>query len=172
MPPTRNCTRHFISGADELFRTLTEHTEWDTRMQARRTASYGVAYNYSGISYPQTEMPAHLEDLCRRMGGVLGFVPNNCLLNEYPDGNSYMGYHSDQTENLAEDTGIAIVSLGSMRELRFKNKTDKTRVFGVWLEPGSLFYMDQTIQAEWLHAIPADGEAGPRISLTFRKMNT
>eukprot|EP01034_Spumella_vulgaris_P012070 gene12070-15355_t len=115
-------------------------------------------------------MPVHLEAICRSIGEVLGFVPNNCLLNDYVDGSSSMGYHSDQTEDLEAGTGIAIVSLGSARELRFKNKADKTRVFGVLLEPGSLFYMDQAIQTEWLHALPADEDAGPRISLTFRKM--
>lgn len=162
----------FIADADELFRSIQQTTEWDTRMQARRTASFGVAYNYSGMAYPQTDMPENLQAICGCINETLGFLPNNCLLNEYGDGNASMGYHSDQTDDLEDDTGIVIVSLGSTRELRFKNKADKTCLFAVPLEPGSLFYMDQAVQAEWLHAIPATGEAGPRISLTFRKMKT
>lgn len=160
----------FITDAEALFHTVTENTDWDTRMQARRTASYGVAYDYSGISYPQMPMPAYLEKICHRLEELLGFLPNNCLLNDYPDGTSTMGYHSDQTDVLEEATGIAIVSLGGARELRFKNKADKTQIFGVVLEPGSIFYMDQHIQTEWLHAIPGDPDAGRRISLTFRQM--
>jgi hypothetical protein len=32
-----------------------------------------------------------------------------------------MGYHSDQTDILVANTGIAIVSLGEMRVLKFRN---------------------------------------------------
>lgn len=36
------------------------------------------------------------------------------------DGTSSMGYHSDQTDNLEKNTGIAIISLGAERILRFR----------------------------------------------------
>ncbi|MFT5096791.1 MAG: alkylated DNA repair dioxygenase AlkB, partial [Psychrobacter okhotskensis] len=41
-----------------------------------------------------------------------GYLPNNCLVNYYLDGSSKMGFHSDDTSQLADGTGVAILSLG------------------------------------------------------------
>ena len=42
---------HLISDADQLFNDLRSSIVWDNRMKSRKTASFGVSYNYSGISY-------------------------------------------------------------------------------------------------------------------------
>jgi alkylated DNA repair dioxygenase AlkB len=101
---------------------------------------------------------------------MLGFVPNNCLLNFYEDGNSSMGFHSDSSEELESGTGVAIVSLGSVRNLVFRSKVDKSVEYAYPLQPGSLVYMTKEVQDHWLHAIPKLVGAGPRISLTFRSI--
>ena len=80
-----------------------------------------------------------------------------------------MGYHSDQTDILYPETGIAIVSVGETRILRFRNTADKELFIDYNLLSGSLIYMTQEVQRVWQHAIPASNTDHGRISLTFRK---
>lgn len=81
-----------------------------------------------------------------------------------------MGFHSDQTDILFEGTGVAIISLGQTRILRFRNIENKEIIKDYPLESGSLFYMTNEVQKEWQHAIPKSNTENGRMSLTFRKM--
>ncbi len=139
-------------------------------MKARKTASFGVSYDYSQISYEQIKMLPELETVCGLIELELGFRPNNCLLNYYLDGNSSMGFHSDSSEELAKATGVAIVSLGAVREIAYRSKLEPVVEFFYPLESGSLLYMSQEMQEFWLHAIPKVNTSGERISLTFRQI--
>ncbi|MDG9666134.1 alpha-ketoglutarate-dependent dioxygenase AlkB [Hahella sp. CR1] len=158
----------FVERPDALFRELKDNVAWDERLKARKTASFGVSYDYSGMSYPQTELPENLARVGRDIEKTLGFYPNNCLLNYYPDGESSMGYHSDSSEELAPGTGVAIISLGAERRISYRNKADKAHVVTYMLEHGALLYMDKGVQDRWMHAIPKMPGVGERISLTFR----
>lgn len=139
-------------------------------MGARKTASYGKAYNYSQMAYPFQEFLPVLSDINKRLSLIIGFTPNNCLINYYPDGKSKMGYHADQTDILQEGTGIAIVSIGETRTLKFRNKMNPETYLEYKLLPGSLIYMTQEIQDVWEHAIPKSDSENGRISLTFRNI--
>jgi alkylated DNA repair dioxygenase AlkB len=101
---------------------------------------------------------------------VIGFKANNCLLNYYLDGKSKMGYHSDQTSILEPGTGIAIVSLGASRALKFRNIKNPEQFLTYELNDGNLMYMSQQIQYDWQHAIPRSETEKGRISLTFRSL--
>lgn len=158
----------FVSHPESLFTRMREETEWDGRMRARLTASFGQPYNYSGISYPTAAWPATVEGIVDNLERRLGFRPNNCLVNYYPTGDATMGFHADSVAELTPGTGVAIVSLGAERVLRFRSIHDKMVVHDFPLPPGSLLYMPASIQAEWKHAVPAQPECGARISLTFR----
>ena len=46
-------------------------------MKARKTASFGAAYNYSQITYPEEDMPKLINDMCQKIKAQLGFLPNN-----------------------------------------------------------------------------------------------
>jgi alkylated DNA repair dioxygenase AlkB len=172
MSPTPDITflPNFVTDQQSLFDRLVAEVQWDERLRARKTASFGVSYDYSGMSYPQVEMPAILAELCDRIQQAPGllFRPNNCLLNYYPDGASSMGFHSDSSEELAEGTGVAIISLGGLRDMLFRLKADRAHELSYQLTPGSLLYMSKELQSLWLHAIPKAESAGPRISVTFR----
>lgn len=172
MHPTPNVTfvSGFVANHKDLFDHLLSSVVWDERLRARKTASFGVSYDYSGITYPQVTMPESLQGICKQIEATLGFHPNNCLLNHYPDGQSSMGFHSDSTEELAEGTGVAIVSLGSEREMMFRCKQVRSHEIPYALTPGSLLYMSKEFQSLWLHAIPKSPGSGQRISLTFRRM--
>jgi len=162
----------FIEAPQLLQDELDRNAPWDEAMAARKTASYGVAYNYSQMAYPYREMPLMLATLTGRIRETLGFEPNNCLINYYPDGKSKMGFHADQTDILEPGTGIVIISLGATRTLRFRKMEDKATILDYALAAGSLFYMTQEIQQHWQHAIPASEVTEGRMSLTFRKIKS
>lgn len=158
----------FVRDAESLFEQIRENTAWDERMRARLTASFGQPYNYSEISYPLAPWPPALEPVVAALEQRLGFRPNNCLANYYPTGDSTMGFHSDSVSELVPGTGVAIVSLGAERTLRFRRSDDKSISCDFPLPSGSLLYMPAPVQSEWKHAVPAKSETGARISLTFR----
>lgn len=161
---------NFVADPEALFISLRDNVLWDERMTARKTASFGVAYNYSQMSYPFQAFTPELQEIVTAISNTLGFTPDNCLINYYPDGKSKMGYHADQTDILTEGTGIAIVSVGETRTLRFKNIQDPAELVDFPLNAGSLIYMTQAVQDEWLHAIPAADTGHGRMSLTFRSI--
>jgi alkylated DNA repair dioxygenase AlkB len=137
---------NFIDNPIALFTTLTETVKWDERMTARKTASFGKAYNYSQIDYPYQEFPKEIALIIEKLKPVIHFEANNCLINYYMDGKSKMGYHSDQIDILAEGTGIAIVSIGENRVLKFRNIENPEEFMSYELTSGSLIYMTQEIQ--------------------------
>jgi alkylated DNA repair dioxygenase AlkB len=160
----------FLEYPDSLFEFLKSNVEWDERMSARKTASFGVSYNYSQMNYPYNKMPDDLSNICIRVKDVIGFEPNNCLINYYLDGKSKMGFHSDQTDILEANTGIVIVSLGETRVLRFRRINNFEEVKDFELPSGSLIYMNQKVQDEWQHAIPKSDTENGRMSLTLRRI--
>ena len=161
----------FLPSHAALLAAERETIAWDERMRARRTASYGRPYDYSQLTYPERPMPPWLDEIRRAVAPIAGFEPDNCLLNEYTSGASTMGLHVDSLDDLAPGTGVAIVSTGSARTLRFVRLVDGKRPrrgdpveeVGVRLEGGSLLVMPPVVQTEWLHGISAEPEAGLRV---------
>lgn len=143
---------------------------WDTRIQARRTASFGVPYNYSGLDYEPAPMLGPLKPVIQKLQAQLGFLPNNCLANYYPDGTSRMGFHRDDTANLESGTGVAILSLGVERTLWFRLAENRGQRVGFPLASGSLLYMPPEVQEHWQHGVTRDDSiTDERVSLTFRR---
>ena len=79
-----------------------------------------------------------------------------------------MGFNSDDTSGLISGTGLAIVSLGSVRDITFRNIADKSIQQLFLFPPGSLLYIDDAVQAWWMHAIKKQANSGLRISLTWQ----
>ena len=140
-------------------------------MAARRTASFGVPYNYAQMTYPAVPMHPALVPVVEQLKNTLGIQFNNCLLNFYETGHSKMGFHADDTTNLQPGTGVAIVSLGYPRKITYRSKADKTIQQSFMLPPGSMLYMTNELQEDWVHAIKRQKNVGPRISLTWRAFN-
>ncbi len=161
---------NFLTEPQKLFEALNHKIVWDARMTARKTASFGKAYNYSQMSYPEVEFLDELKPVIAQIKKVLNFKPNNCLINYYENGQARMGWHSDQTDILYLETGVAIVSLGSERILKFRKINNPEITKEYLLASGSLLYMTQNVQKEWQHAIPKGKTDQTRMSLTFRKM--
>jgi hypothetical protein len=51
-----------------------------------------------------------------------------------------------------------------------RRKGDNRDESRVVLPPGSLLYMSALVQTDWLHAVKREPGAGPRISMTWRRM--
>jgi len=84
--------------SNDLFDYIVNNCDFDRSMRARWTASFGKSYDYNGMSYPAITFPDNFSDLLNSINSTIGFSPNNCLINLYHDGNSSMGYHSDNTD--------------------------------------------------------------------------
>jgi alkylated DNA repair dioxygenase AlkB len=155
-----------------FFDFLVNSINWNESIKSRKTASFGMPYNYSGITYDFQPIPVYFDLLLDFVFQARGFLPNNCLINYYPSAKAKMGFHSDDVEILSNGTGIAIFSFGSTRVLRLRNKQNKEISVDKSLENGSFFYMSQKVQENWLHAVlPSnDNISCGRISVTFRKL--
>jgi alkylated DNA repair dioxygenase AlkB len=159
------------SAATKLYNQLCDRIDWDERISARKTACYGLAYNYSGLVYEDQPMHELLVPICEQLQTTLGFKPNSCLINFYEDGRSKMGFHSDEIDNLEAETEIIIISLGVERKLSFRSKTDYEERRYYLLPHGSMLHMSQHTQEHWSHAIKRATVPSGRISLTLRRID-
>ena len=97
----------------------------------------------------------------------------NCvLLNLYRNGQDSNGWHSDNEKELGKNPTIASVSFGDERYFNMKHRENKSFKLKLLLKNGSVFVMSGETQHYWLHQIPKTKKnVGPRINLTFRKIN-
>lgn len=94
---------------------------------------------------------------------------NTCLANFYQNGQQRIGWHTDR-EEIGRTTPIASVSLGAVRQfcIRHKQRGQADRA-AVDLASGSVVFMENACQVEYLHAVPKQPDvAAGRINLTFR----
>ena len=166
--PAVEITELFWPEHEALFRDLRDEVDWEKSMSARLTASFGEPYNYRQMVYPRCAMHPRLSPVRDALEERLGVPFNNCLLNYYLDGRSKMGFHADDTSELVAGSGVAIVTLGSARPLTFRRQDDPDVRTSFLLQPGSLLFMRNEVQDEWVHAIKRRRHAEPRISLTWR----
>jgi alkylated DNA repair dioxygenase AlkB len=168
LTPVVRYVPHVISAADEAFERLVSDTAWSDQMRARRTASFGRPYNYSGQSYPEAPMPPLVTAIAEVAAQLAGHPFDNCLANFYESGRQRMGFHRDSYAELEPDSAIAIASLGATRTLVFRSNDGKLEV-PYRLEHGSILLMDRRVQEMWRHGVPAVDASKCRISLTFRR---
>jgi alkylated DNA repair dioxygenase AlkB len=160
----------FLPDPARLLTYCLDSIAWDERLFARKTASFGVPYEYSGMTYEARPFPPELAEIGARVADACGFTPNNCLLNRYDDGDKTMGLHSDSTTDLAPGSAIAIVSVGDVRMLRFRGIGADTDAAAIALKSGSLVIMSAALQRTHRHGISREPSRGPRVSLTFRNL--
>ena len=95
---------------------------------------------------------------------------NSVLVNYYRDGKDSMGWHSDDEKELGPDPTIVSISLGSERDLVFRNKINK-ETLSIPQTNGCLILIDGKTQKNWQHSIKKTQKIiGPRINLTFRNI--
>ncbi|MEJ8757669.1 alpha-ketoglutarate-dependent dioxygenase AlkB [Pontibacter sp. H259] len=140
----------------------------------RLTAWYGdKSYTYSGLkNQPQPWLPLLL-NLKTQVELATNHTYNSVLLNLYQDGQSGMGWHSDDEPELGAEPTIASVSFGAPRRFGFRHKQNRAiKNLYLTVAPGSVVLMQGPTQHNWQHAIPKTAKpTGKRINLTFRSIS-
>lgn len=169
--------------AQAYFEFLEKHILWqkekvviagkEIQMQ-RMVAWYGdkaYRYSYSGQTKMALAWTHELLKLKTIVEQGCQETYNACLLNYYPDGNSGMGWHSDNEPELVKASSIASLSFGAARKFSLKPISGGPTV-SLILQNGSLLEMKGATQNYWLHSLPKSKKiAEPRINLTFRSMS-
>ena len=141
----------------------------------RRIAWYaddGNSYTYSGSTFFPSQWNNVLLQLKEKVENYSEIKFNSVLLNEYPNGEVGMGWHSDDEKELGTDPIIASLSFGANRDFIFKHKTDRSiENVKLHLNSGSLLLMLGSTQHYWKHSLPKRLKVKePRINLTFRNI--
>lgn len=121
------------------------------------------------VAYFGTEYPAMLVAAKQRIEALLHYQFSNVALNFYRDGRDSVAWHSDRIEELRPNPTIALLSLGSTRQMFLRTKERPRKTFAIDLDPGSVFVMSGPSQVHWEHTIPKTSRpADARISIAFR----
>lgn len=136
--------------------------------------NFGYNYNFSGVFNKSIEIPELLEnylDYCIELEKEENKENNfewGILVNWYDDGESYIGYHSDDEKDLIKNSNIYCFSLGDERDFCLKSK-ETGKVEKIKLRNNSLVIMCGTCQKSHKHSIPKRAKGNRRISITIRK---
>ena len=156
------------------YEKLTASITWNCEYKSRKTALFGVSYHHGADKNSKEkrirQLPRIFAPICQSISTAFRYQPNNCLVNYYPDGNHYISFHSDQDTEMQNKTGVTIISLGAVRNMTLKSINNPSIKHHYPLQPGSAFFMPDSMQSEWQHGILKQAGAGPRISLSFRAL--
>lgn len=120
-------------------------------------------------AYYGADCPPLLEEVKQRIEALLDYRFSNVSLNYYRDGRDSVAWHSDRVEALRPNPTIALLSLGSTRQMLLRTKERPRTSFAIDLDPGSVFVMSGASQTYWEHTIPKTSRpADSRISIAFR----
>lgn len=158
----------FISGEEKkimMYGKLVAQTR-----QSYVMGDEGVIQRYSGTSYQANPWHPKVLEFKKQIEEQLGLKLNSCLINEYSDGKSAIGYHSDR-ECWDKNDIVVILSLGATRRFYMRRKSDK-KVLKTLVNHGDCMVMYGTMQQYWKHAVPKMARAGYRLSLSFRLLKT
>ena len=164
----------WVHGSDEVFETLRTDVDW----RAERRQMYdGVVdvprllrWYGEGEPLPHPLLAEARDRLSAHYAAELGeeFVTAGMCL--YHDGRDSVAWHGDTIGRSArEDTMVAILSLGSPRNLLLRPRGGGHDTLRLPLGHGDLIVMGGSCQRTWEHAIPKTAKpVGPRISVQYR----
>lgn len=167
----------FIADPASLFTALWAGLAWERRGSTPRREFYcndvAVPYTYgrgAGVrEYLPSAWTAELVSVKAAVEACVGVPMEVCFLNGYEDAKDHLGWHADDSPEMDDERPIAIVTVGSAREIWFRPNNDTGAVEKLLLESGSLCVMAPGMQDTHMHRIPKAGfNCGPRISMTFR----
>jgi len=163
----------WLAGDDTLLDTLLTQVPW----QAGRRQMYERVVDVPRLLcfYDEQDALPHPALLQARRALDAHYEPESgerfttaglCL---YRDGRDSVAWHGDTIgRGRAEDTMVAILSLGSPRHLVLRPRGGGTTIRHQ-LGHGDLLVMGGSCQRTWEHAIPKTSRAvGPRVSVQFR----
>ncbi len=126
-------------------------------------------YSYSTYVAKSIPLTPTLEKLLDVVNAFYKTEFNGILVNEYENGNDYIGPHSDE-ERCLDKIGVVAVSYGATRTFRIRDKSTKKIVLDLNTESGQFIHMGGKFQREFTHEIPIQKKIkDTRFSFTFRK---
>lgn len=160
---------------DDLLKFFSEHSD-EFRKNSENghgVLSFGAAYDYAGakaaapLSREFPEPVAKLAELIKTKHDDA--IINQCLVNVFPDGRSFLPKHSDNEQNIVHGSSIFTVSIGATRTVKFSKSGQPAEEKTQTVNGNSLYVMTKSSQAVWKHQIdPCEENCGLRYSITFR----
>jgi alkylated DNA repair dioxygenase AlkB len=166
----------WLHGSDEVFETLLG-IDWraDRRQMYDSVVDVPRLLRWFGgdEQLPHPALTEAREALSAHYADELGepFVTAGMCL--YRDGRDSVAWHGDTLGRSARhDTMVAILSLGSPRQLSLRPRAGGHDTLRFPLGHGDLIVMGGSCQRTWEHAILKTAKpVGPRISVQFRPIN-
>ena len=164
----------WLTGADALFRDLIERVPWvaERRQMYERVVDVPRMLSFYGEGDP---LPHPILDQAREALGAhyadeLGEPFQTAGMCLYRDGRDSVAWHGDNIgRGKSEDTMVAILSLGSTRQLSLRPRGGGHTMHRYPLGHGDLIVMGGSCQRTWEHSIAKTARpVGPRISIQFR----
>ncbi|MEV6795974.1 alpha-ketoglutarate-dependent dioxygenase AlkB [Streptomyces sp. NPDC051320] len=164
----------WLNGADQVFASLVRDVAWraEQRVMYEQVVAVPRLLSFFGADDP---LPHPVLDearaaLCGHYAAELGEPFTTAGLCFYRDGNDGVAWHGDTIgRGRTEDTMVAILSLGTPRNLVLRPRGGGSPSVRKPLGHGDLIVMGGSCQRTWEHAVPKTARAvGPRISVQFR----
>ncbi|GAA2658110.1 alpha-ketoglutarate-dependent dioxygenase AlkB [Paractinoplanes durhamensis] len=166
----------WLQGSDEVFETLLgidwradRRQMWDNVVDVPRLLRWFGGEEqlpHPALTEAKAALSAHYADELGEEFVTAGM----CL---YRDGRDSVAWHGDTLGRSARhDTMVAILSLGSPRQLSLRPRAGGHDTLRFPLGHGDLIVMGGSCQRTWEHAILKTAKpVGPRISVQFRPFN-
>ena len=164
----------WLLGADALYGELIDQVPW----QAERRPMYDrvvdvprmLSFYGEGEPLPHPVLTEARERLSAHYAAELGEGFSTAGMCLYRDGRDSVAWHGDTIgRGKSEDTMVAILSLGSARQLSLRPRGGGHTMHRYPLGHGDLIVMGGSCQRTWEHAIAKTTKpVGPRISVQFR----
>jgi alkylated DNA repair dioxygenase AlkB len=155
--------------SDELFEVLQRTLPWSSETMWMYDHTVDVPRLIARFG-PDEGLPEQLSMIKERVEEYLKTPFTSMSVQYYRDGNDSVSWHNDHREDLIELPTVAVLSLGSTREMLVRSRARPRRTFSCDLDPGSLFVMSGRAQEFWEHHIPkVKRPIGPRISVALRQ---
>lgn len=164
----------WLLGADSLFGDLIERVPWqaERRQMYERTVDVPrmLSFYDDGDLLPHPILDQARESLGVHYSDELSEPLRTAGMCLYRDGRDSVAWHGDNIgQGRSEDTMVAILSLGSARQLSLRPRGCGPTMHRYPLGHGDLIVMGGSCQRTWEHAIAKTAKAvGPRISVQFR----
>ncbi len=159
----------WLRGADDLLFDLQRALPWRQGTRVMWGQIVAEPRLTVGCAVSHRRVPESVRAISRSLSDDFGEPLTMLWANWYRDGNDAVAWHGDRVARWSVDPTVAIVSLGGPRRFVIKPRPGHegaSRTFT--LSSGDLLAMGGRCQVDYLHAVPRQRGAHPRISLTFR----
>lgn len=134
----------------------------------RYQQAYGVDYKFSNITTVALPIPEEFSQLINFFNEKYKCNFNGMLINWYPDGNYYIGMHSDDEKQIIKNSPIVTISFGESRKFVIEEKVSKNKETFI-MNDKDVIVMCGEFQKTHKHGIPKQLKVKKmRISVTLR----